>query len=507
MHLVEAGSRFGGQSTTLPLVDAAPDHRISAYAVDDIFLTAGGLVDELELRRFGYQDIYIDPSYVYLHPDGSSLAFWRDVERTASEIRAFSLGDSEEYLKLMGTVDKLLDMALPIMKTNPHRPGIRTVLKVVGKAGARAHRLPQMGWLGVASASQIIAEHFRHPIVRSALAQLSATCVGPINTDGSGIALMAPGFPHRFGTRRPVGGTYTLIKALLANLADAGGTARTDAPVEEIMVSGDRATGVRLAGGREISARVGVLTSCDPAQTLGRLLPPGTLDHRTQARVDHIPHGGSGASAYKVDIALRGRLTLKRHQSRRDDFDLRLPAALLADSLESVVRSCEQSRARQFPDDIHMFNVISTHADSTLAPTGQDTLYLYVPVTPVDPEQRWDALEAKAGDAIVAKAAEFYDGIAEYEIGRCLQSPAGMAERVNATLGATVSHVDYLPHRLGPLRPALGLGGYRTPVDGLYLGGSGSHPGFGMTGLPGRLSARQLLRDRTRRLRKGWMEC
>jgi phytoene dehydrogenase-like protein len=79
-----------------------------------------------------------------------------------------------------------------------------------------------------------------------------------------------------------------------------------------------------------------------------------------------------------------------------------------------------------------------------------------------------------------------------------VQSPAELARRVNATLGSTVMHVDFLPHRLGPLRPALGLGGYRTPVKGLYLGGSGSHPGFGMTGLPGRLSAREVLRDHTR---------
>ncbi len=129
------------------------------------------------------------------------------------------------------------------------------------------------------------------------------------------------------------------------------------------------------------------------------------------------------------------------------------------------------------------------HADPSLGPTGQDARYLYAPISPVDPDPSWNTLDTKAADAIVPKATEFFDGIAEYELGRCIQSPAEQARRVNATLGATVSHVDYLPHRLGPLRPALGLGAYRTPVDGLYLGGSGSHPGFRMTGLPGRLRA------------------
>jgi phytoene dehydrogenase-like protein len=271
-----------------------------------------------------------------------------------------------------------------------------------------------------------------------------------------------------------------------------------DAAVEEILVSGERATGVRLRTGQVLRARNGIIASCDPRQTLGRLLPQGTLDQVTQARVNHIPTAAGGVSAFKVDLALSGRLSLTRHHKSRHDFDLRLPAVLIADSLDAVVRSSQQSRARQLPDDIHLFSVVATRADQSLAPSGQDTLYLYAPITPVDPEPSWDTLDAKAADAIVAKAATYFDGIAEYEIGRCVQSPAELARRVHATLGATVSHVDYLPHRLGPLRPALGLGGYRTPVDGLYLGGSGSHPGFGMTGLPGRLCARELLRDHAR---------
>ena len=507
VHVVEAGGTFGGQSTTLPLVEAAPSHRISPYAVDDIFLTAGGLVDELELRRFGYRDIYIDPSYVYLHPDGATLAFWKDARRTAEEIRVFSPADADAYLELMRTVDALLDIALPVMRSNPQRLGFKTLLTVARKAAAGGRRLPQAAWLAVDSAAQALAERFRHPIVRSALAQLSATCVGPINTNGSAIALMAPGFPHRFGTRRPVGGTYTLIEALLNNLREAGGSAATNSLVHEIVVSGGRATGVRLTDGRQIGAKVGVIASCDPVQTLSWLLPAGTLDQVTQARVDHIPISADGASASKVDIALRGRLRLERHQksrrqSGRDDFDVRLPAQLIADSLESVVRSAEVCRLGQFPeDDVHMFTCIASHADASLAPDGQDTLYLYAPITPVNPVSGWETLEHKAADEIVCKAAEFFAGIEELEIGRCMQSPPEMARRVNASLGSTVMHVDYLPHRLGPLRPARGLGAYRTPVERLYLGGSGSHPGFGMTGLPGRLSATELLRDHHRQTR------
>lgn len=501
--VVEAGKLFGGQSITGRLVDSAPDHRINPYAVDDIFLTAGGTLDELELRRFGYRDVAIDPGWAYLHPDGSSLAFWRDSRRTAEEIRTFSPVDAGAYLELVQLTDRLLDLALPLMMINPHRPGLRTIVETGGRAVRRYRSLPGMGWMAIASAAQLIQERFRHEIVRNALAELAAVTVGPITANGSAISLMVTGFAHRLGMRRPIGGTQTLIDALLANLQDAGGRALPNAPVEEILIAGGRADGVRLESGEVIRARLGVIACCDPRQALGRLLPAGTLDQVMQARVDNIPTAEGGASAFKVDIALRGRLNLGRHQRRRvDGLDLRVPACLIAD-FDGVVRSSREARAGRLPDDIHLFTVVPTSVDPTQAPSGQDTLYLYAPIMPLQPEGSWEIHVDKAADAIVAKAAEYYDGIAEYEIGRCVQSPDEIARRVHATLGATVTHVDYLPHRLGPLRPALGLGGYRTPVEGLYLGAAGSHPGFGMTGLPGRLSARELLRQNARRHRRG----
>jgi phytoene dehydrogenase-like protein len=164
--------------------------------------------------------------------------------------------------------------------------------------------------------------------------------------------------------------------------------------------------------------------------------------------------------------------------------------------LEAVVRSARQSRARQVPDDIHLFTCVATDADATPAPDGQDTLYLYVPVSPVDPQGGWDTPWTRRPwwrrQRSTSKASRSTSS------GDACSSPAELARRVHATVGSTVMQVDFLPHRLGPLRPAVGLGDYRTSVDGLYLGGSGSHPGFGMTVLPGRLSAREVLRDHKR---------
>jgi phytoene dehydrogenase-like protein len=104
----------------------------------------------------------------------------------------------------------------------------------------------------------------------------------------------------------------------------------------------------------------------------------------------------------------------------------------------------------------------------------------------------------KAAEGILANASRYFDGIADLEIGRQVLTNVEMASRGNAT-GGNMTHVDMVLGRAGPLRPARGLSGYATPVAGLYLGAAGCHPGGGITGGPGYVSARTMLRD----LRKG----
>jgi phytoene dehydrogenase-like protein len=94
---------------------------------------------------------------------------------------------------------------------------------------------------------------------------------------------------------------------------------------------------------------------------------------------------------------------------------------------------------------------------------------------------------------VTRRAAEIYTGLEDLEIGRRTESPPEAEERLRVTNGCLL-HVDLTPSRMGPLRPAFGLGGFRTPVDGLFLGAAGSHPGGGVSGLPGRLAAQEVLR-------------
>jgi phytoene dehydrogenase-like protein len=114
----------------------------------------------------------------------------------------------------------------------------------------------------------------------------------------------------------------------------------------------------------------------------------------------------------------------------------------------------------------------------------------------------WDAVKDRAAKLIVDQAGAYYDGIEGLEIGRQVLTNADIGERVHAT-GGNVTHVDMALGRAGPGRPARGFGGFRTPVDGLFLSGAGTHPGGGITGAPGYNAAREVLRTPGRRGRGG----
>jgi phytoene dehydrogenase-like protein len=381
------------------------------------------------------------------------------------------------------------------MITNPCRPGPWTLARSTRQALRHRRHGREMLGMVAASAAQVICERFEHEMVRGLLGQLTCAAVGPLTGDGSGLAMITTGFLHRWGALRPVGGTGALITALTARLTVKGGTVRCAAPVRELVLSQDRVTGVRLDSGQEIGARRGVIATCDPRTALAGLLPAGTLDHATRTKVEHIPGCSAGVVPFKVDVAV-GRHVTFPHHPRPDGLDLRHPS-LLAGGFEQLMRACRQSAAGHLPDDINLWISTPTAADPGQAPDGHDVLYLYVPVMPADPSTPWSGLREDIGKRIVGRAGEFLDGL-DAEIGRYVEDPETMSARVHTTAGAQVFHVDFGLLRSGPLRPAFGLAGSRTPVPGLFLGGGGSHPGPGITGVPGRIAAREILRDRRR---------
>jgi phytoene dehydrogenase-like protein len=123
-----------------------------------------------------------------------------------------------------------------------------------------------------------------------------------------------------------------------------------------------------------------------------------------------------------------------------------------------------------------------------------DTLWAWSGLVPIFPREPWEQARERVVQGVVDDCADYFDNLKELEIGRLTLGGPELEARFNAPHG-NVYHVDPLLFRFGPLRPAMGFGGYKTPVPGLYLSGAGTHPTGGLCGLPGKLAAQALLRE------------
>jgi phytoene dehydrogenase-like protein len=318
--------------------------------------------------------------------------------------------------------------------------------------------------------------------------------------DGTAWGMIYVALVHRTRSGRYVGGTGALPTALEACFRDHGGSVRTSTEVEQILIGGGRVRGVRLVSGEEVQADT-VLAACDPKTALTRLLPKGALDYRLEKAASHIPTSTTGGGHLKLNVALKGKLTLARHVERRNDgLDLRAPLTCWH-TCEEHVAGWDAAVRGEWPERQPFLACIPTALDPSQAPEGQDTLWIWSGVVPVKSREPWDNAGAAVERRILADCANYYDGIEELIVDKQLLTPADIAARFHASDG-NVFHIDPSLQRFGPLRPALGLANYESPIDGLFLGGGGMHPSAGICGIPGQLSARAVLRSRRKSSRR-----
>jgi phytoene dehydrogenase-like protein len=494
--VVEASDTIGGMTSSAYAIPEAPQHLINHCAVDPIMWTPSPPARDFHLDQHGLRLARLDPAFAYLHPDGASIAFWSDPAKTAAEIRRFAVRDATAFLEFARFLDSFWDLIYPLMNTNPVRPSAPTVARLLREALRHRRDVAPMFQFALASGKEAIAERFEHPVVRSAL-HVACGATMPSSLPGSTLQFLLLAGVHRVACLRPVGGTQALPNTLAARLQSLGGRILTGAAVRQIQVQSGRAVGVELADGTQIRARRGVVTSCDPQQTLLKLLPDGILAQKMANRARAIPANGSGWGQMKIDIACDSRIDLSRHQKQRtDDLDLRLPSHWIGTE-DGIERAYAASAAGQMPDpeDIVFYNAVPTAIDPSQAPAGQDALYLLAVAVPFAPPEGWKTIKNAAAARVIARAGEFYQGLADMEIGRQVHTHQDIAELKHVTNGCH-PHVDQVLSRVGPLRPALGLGGYRTSsIQGLHFAGSGSQPGGAVTGLPGYLGAQAAIRD------------
>lgn len=499
--VLEASPTFGGMTSTNPIFPEHPEYMVNEGSVQASLFRTTNIDEELGLSaKYGLRQRVGDPAHVQMQLDCASLALWRDPNKVADELRKFSRKDAQAYLDIFEVINAATQIGLPLMQTNPVRPEFQAVMKTLGRASKYRKHLAEIArWAGSTQA-ETVEEHFETDIIKAAL--MIGLPFMNYHADTSGWALIYLGVLSRYGVSMFLGGTGAFPKALIACIEDNRGTARGNAKVEQLIMRGTRVAGVELASGEQILSRRGVLTAFSPYQTLNRLLPTGVLPDKLQNRVEHIPTQGRGFADGKLNVIVKGKIKMtKMEKWRGDGLDLRV-ALNSYHTYEEALNAQAAAIRGEVPDHVPGLAYLTSAFDPALAPADGDTFWFWTGLLPFDPKVGWEQAREQVTKTIIEQSSFYYEGLEELEIEHKALMPPDIQERFHAESGS-VYHVDPVVTRFGPAKPAWGFGGYKTPVPGLFLTGSGTHPVAGISGMPGQNAAKTMIKLFKREDKKG----
>lgn len=492
--VLEARDSVGGGAIT---GDLAPGFRCPTLAHATGPLRAS-VVRDMHLERRGVRFVRPDPRLIALGVDGHALAFSTDVARTASAIRDLSTHDAERYGDFCTTMERLGGFLAELLEMTPpsiSAPSTGELWELL-KTGRRFRALGQkdefrlLRW-GPMAVGDLVAEWFEHELLQGALAArgIFGTAQGPWSA-GSGAVLLlnTAADPAPGGSSVMVHGGPGALTAAMADAArEAGATIRTDAAVARIVIRDGGATGVVLADGTELDAGT-VISSVDPRRTLLGLVDPLDLDpgFLTKARNYRSP----GTTA-KINLAL-GALPAFRGVANPADLRGRIHIGPSVDYLE---RAFDASKYGEISAEPYLDIAVPSLHDPALAPEGRHVLSVYMQFAPykLSSGQQWAAMREPLLGTVMNTLERFAPGIQELVEHAQVITPLDL-EQTYGYSGGHILHGEPSLDQLFTMRPILGWAQYRTPVEGLFLCGAGTHPGGGLTGGSGQNAAREILK-------------
>lgn len=512
--LLEKRSVPGGGATTEELLpDEAPGFKFNRCAIDHEFIHLGPVVEELELGKYGLEYLYCDPVVFCPHPDGKYFLAHKSVEKTCAEIARFNTRDAEKYAEFIDFWQRLLKGMIPIFNAPP-----KSIIDIIGNydfekikdlfsvLGAPNKTLDLIRTI-LTSAEDSLNEYFDSEFLKAPLARLASEMGAQPSQKNLAIGAIMMAMRHHPGMARPRGGTGALTQALLNLVKSLGGQVLTDQTVEKILIDNGRAVGVRVAGGQEYRANKGVISNIDAKRVFLQLMDKAEVDDADSELRERLERRivNNNETILKIDCALSEAPRFEHHH-HQDDY--LIGSVLIADSFKQVELAHSEPSIGRIPDaDPSFYAVVPTMLDPSMAPPGQHTLWIefFAPYQ-IEPEQidpnnpglkgtGWtDERKNKVADRVIDKLAEYAPNLKQSIIARHVESPAELGERLGAYKG-NYYHIDMTLEQMVFFRPLPELANYKTPIEGLYLTGAGTHPGGSISGMPGRNCARVFLHN------------
>jgi phytoene dehydrogenase-like protein len=479
-----------------------PGYRVSSasYVVS---LMPPQVVRELDLKRHGYEVSIITPDYFVPFPDGTSLTLWGDVERDAAAIARFSEHDAEAYVAFDRYFDHVARLLKDLLFVVPPNMNLRDLPKWAATAGRfrrwSGRDVHETVRLFTMSAADFLDEWFEDERVKGALATqaiIGGWC-GPM-TPGSAYVLMH----HWIGEVDGHAGAWGWVKGGMGGLSSAmaraaqasGAEVRTDAEVDRVAITtGGRAVGVSLSDGALVRSQR-VVSSAHPVTTYRDLIGEERLPGDV---VRDVRRYRTRSGSVKLNVALS---ELPAFPSWDQEGDVHKGLAAVSPSIEYLERAWDDAKYGRMSEHPYVEVVFPTaHEPEGLAPEGKHLMLAFSQYAPYElREGSWDdggreEFARRVLKALGEFAPSLEDAVEHLEV----LTPKDIEARFGL-LGGNIMQGELTPDQLFSFRPIPGHGDYRTPIAGMYLCGSGTHPGGGVMGVPGRNAASMILRDHKR---------
>jgi phytoene dehydrogenase-like protein len=346
------------------------------------------------------------------------------------------------------------------------------------------------------SAADFLAQWFESEVVKGALAfdGIVGAYASPY-TPGTAYVLLHHCFGEVNGKSgvwgHAIGGMGAISQALAGSAQARGATIRTGEPVAEILIEAGAAHGVRLQSGERVWARA-VAANVAPKLLFRDLVPAHALAPHLRRRFLELK---SGSGTFRMNVAL-AELPDFRCRPGTTVADHHASGIIIGPTVAYLDTAYLDARAYGWSRKPVVEMVIPSTLDPSLAPPGRHVASLFVQhVAPHLPGGRsWDAAKEEVADLVIETVAEHAPNFKASVLGRQSLSPLDL-ERRFGLIDGDIFHGQLTLDQLFSARPVLGHADYRMPLPYLYLCGSGAHPGGGVTALPGRHAAREIIRD------------
>ncbi len=507
--VLERRAQVGGACITSEI---APGYRAStcSYLVS---LLSEQVIADMELARHGYRTLPRNPSSFTPSRQGGGLLLGADAVENHAQISRLSAADADAYPRFEAFLTRVAECLEPELQRAA--PGVlqwpdawrsvgwwqqfRDALGAwrVRKAFARlGEEQPAALRLLLNSARSVLDEWFESEVLKATLATDGVIgAFQPPSAPGTGYVLLHHVMGNAGGARGVwayvEGGMGAITQAMAACCRERGVDILTGVGVEAIRVENGRARGVIVDGGKRIDA-ARVISNATPRVTFEHLLAAEDLSAPFLDAVRHIDYA---SATTKINLAVSALPQFAGFPAAEQAGPQHQGTIHIGDQLDLLEQAYDDAKYGRCSRTPLIEMTIPSVLDTTLAPEGHHIVQLFVQYTPYALRgSSWDIERDLLADRCLHEIDRYAPGFSQTVLHRQVLTPPDL-EREFGLTGGNIFHGAMSPSQLLSFRPVPGWADYRTPVKGLYLCGSGTHPGGGVTGMPGRNAARAVLAD------------